>query len=237
MLKSNIQWLMGSPAGFKLNENLDRFLGSVFLFYIERWATIMNFIISHGISLSRAVGVIFIMGTFSVGIGLLQDLFWIFTFHLMCFYTAAARIYHLQLNILSSLWKLFRGKKYNPLKERIDHENFDMDQLLLGTIFFTLTFFLLPTTFIYYSFFTIVRIAVGILPTFSAFLLKVIHHFPVIPLIYYLLDNSYLPGKNTRRRRFSFLFSFAKRFVVARGNLLRSLLSSQGQLNVLDSSQ
>jgi phosphatidylinositol glycan class Q protein len=37
ILKSQIDWLMGWPAGFKLNEDLDRFLGTVFLFYIDRW--------------------------------------------------------------------------------------------------------------------------------------------------------------------------------------------------------
>ena len=35
VLRSLIEWLMGWPAGFKLNENLDRFLGRLFLYYIE----------------------------------------------------------------------------------------------------------------------------------------------------------------------------------------------------------
>ena len=36
VLKAQIGWLMGWPAGFKLNDNLDEFLGVVFLFYIDR---------------------------------------------------------------------------------------------------------------------------------------------------------------------------------------------------------
>lgn len=35
VLHSVIGWLMGWPAGFKLNENLDKFLGLLFLYYID----------------------------------------------------------------------------------------------------------------------------------------------------------------------------------------------------------
>jgi hypothetical protein len=37
ILKSNIRWMMGIPAGLKLNENLDNFLGMLFLSYIDLW--------------------------------------------------------------------------------------------------------------------------------------------------------------------------------------------------------
>lgn len=33
-----IRWLMGWPAGFKLNSNLDRFLGEVFLWMLSIWS-------------------------------------------------------------------------------------------------------------------------------------------------------------------------------------------------------
>ena len=37
ILKALIAWLMGWPAGFKLNDELDEFLGVVFMFYIDRY--------------------------------------------------------------------------------------------------------------------------------------------------------------------------------------------------------
>lgn len=93
-----------------------------------------------------------------------------------CFYYIAARFHHLELVVLSSLWKLFRGLKYNPLKNRIDSSNYgivfvclwfmclshysiaEFDQLLLGTVLLTLLVFLFPTTAVYYIFFTIMRL-------------------------------------------------------------------------------
>ena len=50
------------------------------------------------------------VGGLSLIIALGIDILNFFTFHIYCFYTASARIYLLQLNILSSLWKLFRGQ-------------------------------------------------------------------------------------------------------------------------------
>ncbi len=45
------------------------------------------------------------------------------------------------------------GKRLNPLRKRVDSVNYDLDQLLLGTICFSCLIFLFPTIFIYYSLF------------------------------------------------------------------------------------
>lgn len=37
-LEQEIVWLMGWPAGFKLNSNLSRFLGEMFLWLISLWS-------------------------------------------------------------------------------------------------------------------------------------------------------------------------------------------------------
>lgn len=37
ILRSQIRWLMGWPAGFKLNDELDHSIGTIFLFYLDRW--------------------------------------------------------------------------------------------------------------------------------------------------------------------------------------------------------
>lgn len=46
----------------------------------------------------------------------LSDLLSLLTIHIYCFHVYAARLYQLQINALLSLWRLFRGKKYNPLR-------------------------------------------------------------------------------------------------------------------------
>jgi hypothetical protein len=42
------------------------------------------------------------------------------------------------------------GKKFNLLRNRVEPAVYDVDQLLLGTILFTLVAFLFPTVLVYY---------------------------------------------------------------------------------------
>lgn len=86
------------------------------------------------------------------------------------------------------------GKKYNPLKQRIDNCDYDIDQLLLGTLLFTLFFFLLPTTMIYYLFFALVRFAINLIYATAFLILDSINHFPAYALFKYLTDIKFLPG-------------------------------------------
>lgn len=52
--------------------------------------------------------------------------------------------------------KLFTGKRRNVLRNRTDSWDYDLDQLLLGTILFTLLAFLFPTVLVYYALFAMV---------------------------------------------------------------------------------
>eukprot|EP00904_Undaria_pinnatifida_P008019 jgi/Undpi1/4347/HiC_scaffold_17.g07713.m1 len=59
-------------------------------------------------------------------------------------------------------WELFRGRKRNVLRRRVDTCMYDACQLLLGTLVFTVLSFLTPTVSVYYTFFCIVQaVAVG----------------------------------------------------------------------------
>lgn len=89
-----------------------------------------------------------------------KDLLSFLTVHIFWFYVVAARIYHWQLTILYSLFNLFRGKKRNMLRQRIDSCDYDLDRLLLGTILFTLLIFLFPTILVYYLTFALVSVFV-----------------------------------------------------------------------------
>jgi hypothetical protein len=61
------------------------------------------------------------------------------------------------------LWRLFRGKKYNVLRRRVDTCVYDTNQLLLGTLLFTVVVFLFPTTLVYFVFFTVAASLVELL--------------------------------------------------------------------------
>nr|CAD7204166.1 unnamed protein product [Timema douglasi] len=94
--------------------------------------------------------------TFQVSI--LIDLLGLVSFHVYCIYVYAARLYSLQLSGLLALFRLFLGKKYNPLRGRVDSCQYSPDQLFVGTLAFTILLFLLPTTFMYYIVFTTMEV-------------------------------------------------------------------------------
>ena len=62
-----------------------------------------------------------------------------------------------------SFWRLFRGKKWNPLRSRVDTLPHSPDvanhRFLTGTLLFTIFLFLLPTTALYYAIFAFLRLA------------------------------------------------------------------------------
>lgn len=66
------------------------------------------------------------------------------------------RLYGVQVRGLISLWRLFIGRKQNPLRHRVDSCQYSHHQLFIGTLAFTILLFLLPTTMLYYAVFTTV---------------------------------------------------------------------------------
>jgi phosphatidylinositol N-acetylglucosaminyltransferase subunit Q len=87
---------------------------------------------------------------------LLSDLLSFSASHISLLYSVSSRIYFWQFNILASTFNLFRGRRYNPLRVRVDAAQYDLDQTLIGTIVFTLLLFLLPTIAAYYILFSMV---------------------------------------------------------------------------------
>lgn len=130
-------------------------------------------------------------------ISLFSDLLSALTVHIYCFYTASARIFHWQLTIIVSLFHLFRGKKHNVLRNRIDSCDYDLDQLLLGTILFALLSFLLPTVVVFYLTFTSARMAIIFLKAGLDTLLACLNHFPLFALMLRVKDSRRLPGTSS----------------------------------------
>lgn len=131
-------------------------------------------------------------------ISLFSDLLSLLTAHIYCFYVASARMYYWQLSIIISLFHLFRGKKRNVLRHRIDNCDYDLDQLLLGTILFTVLFFLLPTVFVFYATFAGARMIVISIKALLDTLLALLNHFPLFALMLRFKDSRRLPGESPR---------------------------------------
>ena len=192
-LHSSIEWLMGWPAGLKLNKELALFLGDLFLWVIEYWASCIGTLQHLLPKIIWVVGFSSFAGA-SMPIALFSDLLSMLTIHIYSFYLASARIYHWQLTILLSLFQLFRGKKYNVLRNRVDSCDYDLDQLLVGTILFTLLFFLLPTVVVFYLNFAVARMAIILLKAIFDTMLSCLNHFPLFALMLRVKDPRRLPG-------------------------------------------
>ena len=193
-LKRMIRWLMSYPGGLKLNPELAAFLGDLFLWVIEYWSSTMVVLI-----LPRLPTIVYVIGCSSFAgasmpIAIFSDLLSMLTIHIYSFYVASARIFNWQLTIITSLFHLFRGKKRNVLRNRIDNCDYDLDQLLLGTILFTLLFFLLPTVVVFYLTFASARMAIISLKATLDTCLACLNHFPLFALMLRIKDSQRLPG-------------------------------------------
>lgn len=193
-LQQMIMWLMDSPAGLKLNTELAAFLGDLFLWVIDYWAGCMSALRPMLPAIIQFIGFSSFAGA-SMPISLFSDLVSMLTIHIYSFYIASARIYNWQLTIIISLFHLFRGKKRNVLRNRIDSCDYDLDQLLLGTILFTLLFFLLPTVAVFYATFAGARMAIIALKAALDTWLACLNHFPLFALMLRVKDSRRLPGR------------------------------------------
>jgi phosphatidylinositol glycan class Q protein len=193
-LHNSIEWLMGWPAGLKLNKELALFLGDLFLWVIEYWSSCISALQPLLPHIIWFIGFSSFAGA-SMPIAMFSDLLSILTMHIYSFYIASARIYQWQLTILLSLFQLFRGKKYNVLRNRVDSCDYDLDQLLVGTILFTLLFFLLPTVVVFYLNFAVARMAIISLKAVFDTMLSCLNHFPLFALMLRIKDPRRLPGE------------------------------------------
>lgn len=193
VLRGQIEWLMGFPAGMKLNQDLDRFLGSVVLYSIDVWNEVTTRLTPLEPLILKFISLFGFFG-FSMILALASDLLTLLTIHIRLLHSVFALIYAIEITALSALWKLFTGKKKNVLRNRIDSCSYEMDQLLVGTILFTLTFFLFPTIAVYYVFFSFVRALTNSAQAFLWFLLAFMNYFPFFAVLLYIFRPGRLPG-------------------------------------------
>ncbi|KAG9335920.1 hypothetical protein JZ751_003477 [Albula glossodonta] len=185
-LQELLQWLMGAPAGLKMNRALDQVLGRFFLYHIHLWISYIHLMSPFIERILWYVGLCACLGlTFALSV--LSDIVALLTFHIYCFYVYGARKattpqaqrltpsvwvrvltlpIWVQVRVLTPpvwVWvppQAVLGKKWNVLRQRVDSCSYDLDQLFIGTLLFTILLFLLPTTALYYLVFTLLRLVV-----------------------------------------------------------------------------
>ncbi|CAA2998474.1 Phosphatidylinositol N-acetylglucosaminyltransferase subunit Q [Olea europaea subsp. europaea] len=160
-LRTGCVWLMGNPAGFKLNTELAGILGMISLNAIQIWSTLwffMGFIFIHFIKGLAICGIFFGL---TVAAALIIDVISLVTTHVLALHSFLSLIYSQQIQAIAALWRLFRGRKWNSLRQRLDSYDYSVEQHVVGSLLFTLLLLLLPTTSAFYIFFTILKTAVS----------------------------------------------------------------------------
>nr|CAH7744356.1 unnamed protein product [Callosobruchus chinensis] len=192
-LKGLLIYLMGSPIGLKLNHAFNRCLGQFFFYHISLWRLFL-----HGIQplfASNYQLLVFpgILG-FSFQLAMIADIISIATFHVYCIYVYAARLFNLQLRGIVSLWRLFIGRKYNPLRNRVDSCQYSLNQLSIGTMGFTVLLFLLPTTTLYYAVFSMFRLLILSVNALLQCLRYLLNALPIYVTCLWILRSSSVAG-------------------------------------------
>ena len=193
VMQSHIRWLMEQPAGAKLNNNLTHALGNSVLFVLDIWNSLTTLATPFEPFLVYVLALVIAMGI-SLGAAALLDLLSVLTVHVSFLHFVFAKIYSHSLSVLSSLWHLFRGKKRNTLRHRIDSCDYDIDQLLLGTLLFATLFFLFPTLAIYYVFFSLVKLIISVVQAILYTIFITMYSFPFFGLFAHFYKAQQLPG-------------------------------------------
>ncbi|RDX42865.1 Gpi1-domain-containing protein [Lentinus brumalis] len=186
-------WLNNWPAGLKLNTELSQFYCHSLIGVVSVWGWILRHAAPYFPALIWVIGAGGCCGMTMI-VSLLSDTLSVLTAHLYVCYYISATVFSQQLSLAGSLWNLFRGKRYNVLRNRIDSWDYDLDQLLLGTILFTLLAFLYPTVLTYYVLFATARLAVIICHAMFDTVTALLNHFPLFALMLRVKDPLRLPG-------------------------------------------
>jgi phosphatidylinositol glycan class Q protein len=151
-------WVTDVPVGLKLNNPLTEFVSSRSLTLLQVWEQFYNVFVYP--NLSHIISLILTAKYFSTSLtlALIHDFLKFLNLHLMSFYIFSLKILSLQISSLISFWRLFRGCKYNPLRNRVDSCHYNPNQLVLGTLLFTILLFLLPTSLLFHVIFFAIRI-------------------------------------------------------------------------------
>lgn len=195
VLQSVVSWLMGSPAGLQMNRNLVIFLGTISLTVVSYWDAVILFLItSEYIDMEMRIAVVLSILSLtgvSVLLSALIDFSSIAFFHIFFVYAGVTRLWNLTVKVIFTFTHLFRGKKYNILKLRVDGHEFDIEQLILGTVFLSLVVFMLPTVFVFYLSFLLLWLGVLLLQLLLRAGVSVFSFFPV----YLYLNANSIPAR------------------------------------------
>uniref|UniRef100_A0A0G4F029 Uncharacterized protein n=1 Tax=Chromera velia CCMP2878 TaxID=1169474 RepID=A0A0G4F029_9ALVE len=193
MLRSRVDWLMASPVGFKLNSNVCHFLSSCILTMAALWNGMTTFATPFEPLIVLLIASCSILGL-SAQLALTSDVLNFCTLHVFYIYACLAWLFRVVTSSLYSLWNLFRGLKWNVLRKRVDSCAFDLEQVLVGVILFSLFTFLFPTLAVFYIVFLAIWLVVVLTHCLLRLLLAICSNFPLYLLLLHFSDPNIFSG-------------------------------------------
>ncbi|KAI4348642.1 hypothetical protein L6164_009342 [Bauhinia variegata] len=193
-LRIGCVWLMGNPAGFKLNTELANVLGMVSLNAIQIWSTLWIFVEFIFNYILKGLAILGILCGFTTPAAFIIDMIALSTLHVSTLHWLISLIYSSQIQALAALWRLFRGQKWNPLRQRLDSFDYTMKQHVVGSLLFTPLLLLLPTTSVFYIFFSIVDTTINLISMLIEVTISVIHATPFIKIFLWLVRPGRFPS-------------------------------------------
>ncbi|KAH9819024.1 N-acetylglucosaminyl transferase component-domain-containing protein [Melampsora americana] len=200
-IRKALQWTNSYPAGLKLNDELCEtfYTGSVLI--VDLWYTYVlkpTFgVLPHIILMTGCIS--FCGHTFTLAVA--SDFLALSTFHLWVVYRLFTFVFDWHLRTLQFLFNIFRGRKFNVLRDRTEPATYQLDQLILGTILFTLATFLFPTVLAFYVLLSVPRVLIVVIHAIIDTGLSLLNHFPLFTVMLRLKDPARLPGLSFARNK------------------------------------
>lgn len=87
-----------------------------------------------------------------------------------------------------------RGRKRNPLRGRQDTYDYSVEQLVVGSLMFTPLLLLLPTTSVFYTFFTLIYSVLSIIRLCLQYIILILQSFPYSQVALWIFEPQRFPS-------------------------------------------
>ena len=176
-------WLMGNPAGVKLNDHLSTAASTACIHVLDLWVHAHSWL---GDAAAAAAAMLLHWGGclgFSFVVASALDVSNMACACVLLLHAAFQTANSTLSSVVASFFRLFRGKKWNPLRKRVDTCDASVEQWLLGTLAFSVLLFLMPTAVSFHVFFAIMRAMLWAAQLPLELMLFLLTETPVFPLL------------------------------------------------------
>ena len=128
ILKEQVRWLMSLLSEFKPNVYLDLFLGELLIDLLNFWNIITTYLNQYELAAVKYLIAPFGLMGLSFQMAIMHDCLSIITIHINLVYLIFAYTHKKCLEILLNCLRMFSGKKYNYLTQKLDDNEYNFEE-------------------------------------------------------------------------------------------------------------